>query len=201
MITKKVKSFSVDEEPYTRLYEMFRVNLTDITVSYYVNKHIKELLSYFEAIESEIAKGAFTVPLAFIIDSFAKQAVIKRLSAEPLPGAEKSSLQIEIEDWQKSYDLYREEEAGKKYNKSAKTNKTYPISDVVKYAAKVAVLQITKGRDLTDEEYKNALEGYGGQEFRKHLRENILPPLEKIDLYGRAEKAIKARRSKSKKDE
>ena len=51
--TKKIKSFTMDEEPYEALFGMFKGNYVDVSLSYCLNKYIKEFLRYVEAIQAK----------------------------------------------------------------------------------------------------------------------------------------------------
>ena len=51
---KKVKSFTMDEGPYEALFGMFKAHYVDVSLSYCLNKYIKELLRYSEAIQGEM---------------------------------------------------------------------------------------------------------------------------------------------------
>ena len=69
-MTKKIKSFTVDEDAYNSLVRIFKESGADVSVSLFVNNCLKELSVILADVAGELAEpGKFSVPLSFIIKS------------------------------------------------------------------------------------------------------------------------------------
>lgn len=53
-MTKKVKSFNVDEATYSSLIALLKEYETEASISSFLDKYLRELLAYFKAMESEL---------------------------------------------------------------------------------------------------------------------------------------------------
>ena len=69
-MTKKIKSFTVDEDAYNSLVRIFKESGADVSVSLFVNNCLKELSVILADVAEELAEPAkFSVPMSFIIKS------------------------------------------------------------------------------------------------------------------------------------
>jgi hypothetical protein len=67
---KVVKSFTVDESDYVALSKIFKKSGTDVSLSLFVNKCLKELNIFLGVIEDYRRAGdQFTVPMSYVIKS------------------------------------------------------------------------------------------------------------------------------------
>jgi hypothetical protein len=56
------------------------------------------------------------------------------------------------------------------------------VSEIVNFILRGIMLQIAKGRELTDEEIKAEIERAGGEEFRQRLISVLGPTIDRIDF-------------------
>lgn len=72
---KKIKTFTVDEETYDSLVSMFKEYEAEVSVSYYVNACLKDLLSYLKTLDDlrKQEKEKYPVPMSYVIDTIARQ--------------------------------------------------------------------------------------------------------------------------------
>lgn len=184
-MTKKVKSFTVDEEAYNALGAMFKEYGAESSISSCLDKHIKELLEYFRALGGGLGRlSEHNVPMSFVIDSFLKAPVVDRVEREANGEPIRVSVLKELDRWQDAYD----EEMRKNiqltldsglYKEFSDASKEYGASDVVNFVFKVLLEQTKRGRELTEEEYR-AVEDSMGESFRKYRRRNLKPKAEKV---------------------
>ena len=104
MRTKKIKAFSVDEGTYNGLIEMFKKSGAETSLSYFVDKCLKDLHRYLKMIEEEKKKSdQYNVPMSFIIDETVRTPIISMYDEIPVPGMFKPTL-TEIDEWQDEYE-------------------------------------------------------------------------------------------------
>jgi hypothetical protein len=83
-MTKKIKSFTVDENTYNRLVSMFKKYKAETSISAYLNNKLKGLLWYLEDIEKGIKEMNYSIPMKFVIDDKVRSCENPdRLSSEP----------------------------------------------------------------------------------------------------------------------
>ena len=105
MRKKNIKTFSVDVEAYDALVAMFRESGAEVSVSYYVDKCLKELARYLETMKTERAQSEkWTVPMSFIIDRVVRAPIISLADSLPSPGMFHTEIEEEVNDWQLEYE-------------------------------------------------------------------------------------------------
>lgn len=175
---KKVKSFTMDEGPYEALFGMFKANYVDVSLSYCLNKYIKELLRYLEAIQGEmIRSGQYTMPMSFVIETVARKPIFQVPEDKLSGGSEESPLMAEVKDLQREYDRYNKK--GGAEVDEAQSRELDTMTAMLKFAkvvAKVAAREIT-GHKLTDDEYIEMFRKEGGKPLQKAVRERIAPAM------------------------
>ncbi len=175
---KKVKSFTMDEGPYEALFSMFKANYVDVSLSYCLNKYIKELLRYLEAIQGEMNRtGQYTMPMSFVIETVARKPIFQVPEDKLSAGSEESALMAEVKDLQREYDRYNKK--GGAEVDEAQSRELDTMTAMLKFAkvvAKVAVREIT-GHKLTDDEYIEMFKKEGGKPLQKAVRERLAPAL------------------------
>jgi len=195
-MTKKVKSFAVDEEIYEAVFSMFKQNYVDVNISYCLNKYLKELLYYFRAIEGELKKSSeLDVPMSFIIESVAREPLFSFLESTPAPGMDESPSQIKVKEFQRKYDteIKKYPEQAGKYNINA-IDGNVPSSKFLKAIVKSVIEELTTLGKLPDDRYTEIVREAGGKGLQKKIREDIAPKFAKIDP------TIKVKRSSKKQD-
>jgi hypothetical protein len=107
MRKKNIKTFSVDVEAYDALVAMFRESGAEVSVSYYVDKCLKELARYLETMKGQkAASEEWTVPLGFIIDRVVRSPIMSMADSQPLPGLFPADMETEISGWQLEYEAH-----------------------------------------------------------------------------------------------
>ncbi|MDD5009606.1 MAG: hypothetical protein PHU49_13130 [Syntrophorhabdaceae bacterium] len=186
-MAKKIKSFTVDEEIYNSLINKFKDRNIETSISFLLNKHLKELLDYIEAIEEELKKSKeHTVPVSFIINSLGDLPNFDVFKQQG-KSEKRKLLKENIEKWQKKYDEEKEEKTSltlnpAEYREYKAIEKEYGINDAIKFLFKVLSKQVKMRRELTDEEYM-AEENAIGSGFSKYRKEKIVPQFDKIDKH------------------
>ena len=107
MRKKTIKTFSVDVGAYDALVAMFRESGAEVSVSYYVDKCLKELARYLETMKAQ--KGQTeecTVPMSFIIERVARSPILSMADETPLPGMFAADMETEIGGWQLEYEAH-----------------------------------------------------------------------------------------------
>ena len=170
---KKVKSFALEDGPYEKLFELFKENYVEISLSYCINKYIKEFLEYLNTIQNELKKDkSYTVPMTYIIETIAREPIFKKFDTE-------SSIKEEAKDLQKRYEAYIKKYPEKKQEFDIESiEKEESFVKVLKAITKAMKEVVRQGRDLTDDEYREIVrkEGKG---FVKYVRENITPKIKR----------------------
>jgi len=176
---KKVKSFTMDEGPYEALFGMFKANYVDVSLSYCLNKYIKELLRYLEAIQGEMNRtGQYTMPMSFVIETVARRPIFQVPEDKVLEGSEESSLTAEVNELQREYNRYNKKGAAPLVDE-AHSRELDTMTGIVKFAkvvAKIAAREIS-GRSLTDDEYVEMVRKEGGKALQKMVREKFAPAM------------------------
>jgi hypothetical protein len=106
MAKKKIKTFSVDEDIYNLLVTMLKDSGAEVSLSSFVDKSLKDLLSMLQAFEKVKAeKEGYTVPMSYVINEVVRSPFIRVMEVEEVPGSpsylagemELEELQIEYE--------------------------------------------------------------------------------------------------------
>jgi hypothetical protein len=174
---KKVRSFALEEEPYEKLLDKFRDNFVDINISYCVNRYIKEFLEYLESVEKILQNDSYTVPMAFIIETIARDAIFKKFDSDLL-------IKEEVEQLQQKYNVYikKNPEKVQEYdNKNVSDELQY--SKFAQLTLKMAWEEKKAGRDITNDEFYDLAKQIGGKDFIKALRTKVKPFSEKLEKY------------------
>lgn len=145
MRKKKIKTFSVDESVYDELMGLFRDSNAEVSLSYFVDKSLKELLEYLRVIE-DMKKGdiQYTVPMSYIIDNVVRS---KHMTSIEVRGSDETSEEVEyeIKEWQNRYEAEKKNipykfygfvksgqftlSKDKKYVLNIKTGRKYSVTD------------------------------------------------------------------------
>ena len=175
---KKVKSFALEERPYENLYSIFKENYVEIGMSYCINKYLKEFLDYLQSIKKELDKNlTYTVPMAFIIETIAREPIFKVFDSEV-------SIKEELDNLQTRYNIHIKKYPEKMQEYDTEKLKTeLRFTKVVQWILKAAWLEKKLGRELTDDEWLDLGREIGGNEFLKGLRTKLKPVTEKMEKY------------------
>jgi len=173
---KTAKSFAVEEEQYEKLFKLFRENYVEVSISYCVNRYIREFLEYLSAIQTALQKGSsYTVPMTYIIEMVAREPIFKKFDTE-------AGVIEEVKELQKKYETY----IRKNPDKETEFDKDSIVKDgsffkYLKAIMKMIVVEETKlGRELTDDEMVDMFRESGGKGLQKYIREDIGPKIERI---------------------
>jgi hypothetical protein len=185
-MAKKVKTFTVDAESYDALVALFKEHKGEASVSYCLDRYIKEMLGYLQAIKKGLAEStAYTVSFAFIMEAAANAPKFKNLTKESGAGDTASSVKTELDEWQKTYDEQVRESLKltvdrKVFDQINEAAKAYGVTDVMTFFFRVKLEETKKGRELTGDEYRAVVEamGEGFDEFRK---KKVVPAFDRID--------------------
>ncbi len=176
IMRKTAKSFAVEEEQYEKLFKMFRENYVEVSISYCVNRYIKEFLEYLNAVQTTLKKdSSYTVPMTYIIEMVAREPIFKKFDTE-------SGVIEEVSELQRKYETY----IRKNPSMESELDKDSIVKDgsIFKYfkaIIKMVVVEETKlGRELTDDEAVELFRKTGGKGFQKYLREELAPKIERI---------------------
>jgi hypothetical protein len=200
---KKVKSFAMEEGPYEELFRMFKDSDTEINISYCMNKYVKDLLRYLKPINQALKDSSnYNVPMAFIIDTKAREPLFKFLDGDPSPGAGESSLSQELRELQGKYDEHIKKNPPVRRDTVDELGKHVPIGAFAKLIAKMMVEDAKNLGKTPDDRFREAAREIGGEELIQFMRDRLAPALERIDpdvteLIGKA----KSRRKKSEREE
>ena len=107
-MTKKIKSFTVDEDVYNRLVSMFKKHGAETSISMYLNNQVKWLIERLEDLEKGIKEMNYSIPMSFVIDKIVTDSERSgRLSNEPdQEGIPISELEMDLNDFQESYEAH-----------------------------------------------------------------------------------------------
>ena len=189
--TKKIKSFTMDEEPYEALFGLFKGNYVDVSLSYCLNKYIKEFLRYLEAIQAEMERtGEYTMPMSFVIETIARRPIFQVPEDRLFGGSEESPLTAEVKGLQGEYDRYNTK-GGVQVDETriAEMDTFTVVVKMAKLIAKVAASEMT-GHKLTDDEYVEMVRKEGGKALQKLVREKLAPAIG-INKSGKAKPGVK----------
>jgi hypothetical protein len=192
-MAKKVKSFAVDEEIYEAVFGMFKQNYVDVNISYCLNKYLKELLSYLQAIEGELKRNSeLDVPMSFVIESVTREPLFSFLDSTPAQGMNESPLQIRVKEFQRKYDtdVKKYPEQAAKYDINA-IDGNVPSSKFLKAIVKSVIEELTTLGKLPDDRYTEIVREVGGKGLQKKIREDIAPKFAKIDPTIKVKKSSK----------
>jgi 5'(3')-deoxyribonucleotidase len=182
---KKAKSFAVEEEQYDRLFALFRENYVEISISYCVNRYIKEFLEYLIVVQKEMKKDtSYTVPMTYIIETIAREPIFKKFDTE-------SAIKEEVKELQKKYETYIRKNPGME-SAFDKENivKDGSFFKYLKAVMKIVAIEETKlCRELTDDEFAEKIKQYGGKGLQRYAIEDYYPKLERLkDITKRNKK-------------
>ena len=83
---KKIKSFNVDEDAYNLFAAMLKEYDSELSISYFVDKYLRELSTYFRTMENELKEvNQGKDVMAFIIEQMARTTLINT-PAKDVPG-------------------------------------------------------------------------------------------------------------------
>jgi hypothetical protein len=181
-MAKKVMSFTLDREPYEALFKMFKENYVDVSISSYLNRAIKELLTHLQSVQDEVKRLGLKVPMSYVIETAARGTLFKALDSEAAEGVTESSLERQAREYQRKYDLHvgKNPEEAEKYDVD-KIDKNVPFSAIVKYLTDSVLEEIGRRGRTTDDDYIDRMRKIGGKGLEKKLREDIAPFVQKID--------------------
>lgn len=104
MKTKKIKTFSVDEKIYNDLIGLLKKYRAETSLSYFVDKCLKDLHRYLKHVEEERNKSdKYTVPMSFIVEEVVKAPIISLYDEIPTPGMFQDIL-TEVDEWDAEYE-------------------------------------------------------------------------------------------------
>lgn len=107
MRKKKIKTFSVDENVYDELIGLFRDSNAEVSLSYFVDKSLKELLKYLRVLQDmKEGNDEYSVPMSYIIESVVRSKYITSLDVS-YPEETAEEIKDEIGEWQNRYDAER----------------------------------------------------------------------------------------------
>jgi hypothetical protein len=199
MMRKKVKSFTIEEGPYEQLFKLFKENYVDVSISYCLNKYIKDFLAYLQAIEAHLkASDKFSIPMSFVIETAAREPVF-RVVTERVAGEGVDSI-VEAEAWdlQKRYDAHigRNPESLEK-EKIEALDGLEAAAKFTKALIKLAAKSVKDHREPTDDEIVEVFRGAGGKGLEKAIREKWAPFMDRFDpdLGDLVKKAAKNKRT------
>ncbi len=181
--TKKVKSFTIDEGPYNELFGMFKENYVDVSISYCLNKYIKELAAYLQAIRREVKDSeGYTVPMSFVIETVAREPIFQ-VPEDKAVGEGESPLRAEVKELQRRYDAYTKKGVTQAEDETQITelDTMTALLKFMKVIGRALGSQIKNWREPTDDEYIEMLREEGGKPLHKAVREKLAPAMEKID--------------------
>jgi len=176
--TKKIKSFTLDEEPYEALFGLFKGNYVDVSLSYCLNKYIKEFLRYLETIQDEMDRGEYTMPMSFVIETVARRPLFQVPDDRVSEGSEESSLIAEVKELQREYEAHTTKDTMDVQAKkeAAELDTLTAIVKLAKVVAKVAAREMT-GQNLTDDQYVEIIRKEGGKALQRMVREKFAPAM------------------------
>lgn len=192
--TKKVKSFTIDEGPYNELFTMFKENYVDVSLSFCLNKYIKELALYLQAVRRELSsEEGYTVPMSFVIETVTREPIFQVPEDRLIGESGESALRTEVGELQKKYDAYTKKGGAPVATeiRSAELDTMTAIVKLAKVVAKAVAKEVKERRELTDDEYIELVRREGGKPLHKAVRERLAPAINKIDpdlkdLFGKS---------------
>jgi len=106
-MTKKIKSFTADEDVYNRLVTMFKKYGAETSISMFLNNRLKDLLQNLEFIEKGFRDENISVPMSYVIDELVKKS-------EGIPTMvwtdleDKETYLTPFEYWKDAYEAFKE---------------------------------------------------------------------------------------------
>jgi hypothetical protein len=197
---KKVKSFAMEEGPYEELFRIFKDSDAEVNISYCMNKYVKDLLRYLRPISQALKESSdYNVPMAFIIETKAREPLFKFLDGEASPGAAESSLSQELRELQEKYDEHIKKNPPIRRDMVDDLGKHLPIGALAKYIAKMMVEDARNLGKTPDDRFREAAREIGGEELIQFMRDRLAPALERSGFEET--KPIGGTRSRKKKSE
>ncbi|MGD0489108.1 MAG: hypothetical protein ABSB94_18215 [Syntrophorhabdales bacterium] len=197
---KKVKSFAMEEEPYEELFRIFKDSDAEVNISYCMNKYVKDLLRYLKPISQALKESSdYNVPMAFIIDTKAREPLFKFLDGEASPGADESSLAQELRELQEKYDEHIKKNPPIRRDMVDELGRHIPIGALVKYIAKMMVEDVINLGNTPDDRFREAAREIGGEELIQFVKLRLAPAFERSGFEET--KPIGGTKSRKKKSE
>jgi hypothetical protein len=168
-----------------------------------MNKYVKDLLRYLKPINQALKECSdYNVPMAFIIETKAREPLFKFLDGDASPGAGESSLAQELRELQGKYDEHIKKNPPARRDMVGGFGKQLPIGTLVRYLAKMMVEDAKNLGKTPDDRFTEVAMEVGGKELIQFMRDKVAPALERIDpdvteLIGRT----KSHKKKSEKEE
>jgi hypothetical protein len=162
-MAKKIKSFTVDEDTYNALIQMFKKYEVDVSISSYVNSCLKQLLEGLQETEQYLKEGkGYSVPMSYIINEIVTSKAIMPDYDKDWPEEMPPRLEVELDQWQDEYDAKRKKlpiglyKLTKDSSFTLSDDKNYAISKVT--GQKFRVLEYHPIGQFTLEEIKDSEE-------------------------------------------
>jgi|GEM_PF-953015 hypothetical protein len=177
---KKVKSFAMEEEPYEELFRIFKDSDAEVNISYCMNKYVKDFLRYLKPIMQVLeASPDYNLPLAFIIETKAREPLFKYLDGDPSPGAEDSSLSQELRELQGKYDEHIKRNPPVRRDTGDELGKHLPIGALAKYLARMMVEDARNLGKTPDDRFREVAREVGGEDLIQFMKDRLTPALER----------------------
>jgi len=109
MATKKIKTFTVDEEVYNALVSMFKEYGAEVSISHYLDGCLKDLLKYLKTLDDLRRREPekYTAPMSYIIDMIAREPKMSILDFDDKPGRPYVPGTDELDEIQVRYEAER----------------------------------------------------------------------------------------------
>lgn len=109
MSKKKIKTFTVDAETYDSLVAMFKEYEAEVSVSYYVDRCLKDLLKYLRTLDDLRKQEAekYSAPVGYVIELIAKEPKMSILEYVDEPDAQYIPGRDELDEIQARYEADR----------------------------------------------------------------------------------------------
>jgi hypothetical protein len=175
---KKAKSFAVEEDQYNELFDLFKENDVEVSISYCITRYIREFLEYLKQVEKVLRKaGSFTVPMAFIIETMAREPNFRIFDSE-------LAVREEVETLQEKYNVYTKKnpEKAKEFD-TASLSEELEFRKVAQWLGKVALHELKTAREATTDELRDMAVQVGGRQFLKAFRVKVGPMAEKVEKF------------------
>jgi hypothetical protein len=107
MKKKKIRTFTVDDETYKKLMELFKRCEVEKSISFVVDKVLKELFECLEALEKRYNESSeYSVPMSYVIDTVLRDRFVQldEYFDEKIPETERIPGTIVLNEIQSRYD-------------------------------------------------------------------------------------------------
>jgi hypothetical protein len=180
---KKVKSFAMEEEPYEKLFQIFKNSYAEVNISYCLNKYVKDLLRYIEPIQETLKTSTeYNVPMSFILEKTAREPLFKYLDETPSQGMTESSLTKELRNLQEKYDEHvKKNPSVNQVNDIEGLAKKYPIAQFLTYMAKMMAEDTKNFGKTPDDRFREVALEIGGKELVEFINNRFVPAMNKVN--------------------